>query len=82
MSGGNIKKEPLGEIYRNSPLFKDLRDAGKLEGKCGRCEFREICGGSRARAYALTGNAFAEEPCCVYEPKRAAKPEETVMAGD
>ena len=81
VSGGNIKKQSLGDIYRNSPLFKDLRDASKLEGKCGRCEFREICGGSRARAYAVTGNAFAEEPCCVYEPKRAAKPEEA-LAGD
>jgi radical SAM protein len=81
ISGGNIKKQSLGEIYRNSPLFKDLRDAGKLEGKCGRCEFREICGGSRARAYALTGNAFAEEPCCVYEPKRASKPAGAVKAG-
>ncbi len=81
VSGGNIKKESLGDIYRNSPLFKDLRDASKLEGKCGRCEFREICGGSRARAYAVTGNAFAEEPCCVYEPKRAAKPE-VAIAGD
>lgn len=83
ISGGNIRKQSLGEIYRNSPLFKDLRDADKLEGKCGRCEFRDICGGSRARAYALTGNAFAEEPCCVYEPKRAQKPEKAAaMAGD
>jgi AdoMet-dependent heme synthase len=81
ISGGNIKKQSLGDIYRNSPLFKDLRDPGKLEGKCGRCEFRDICGGSRARAYAITGNAFAEEPFCVYEPKRAVKPE-PAMAGD
>lgn len=70
VSGGNVRKQSLGDIYRNSPLFKDLRDASKLEGKCGRCEFREICGGSRARAYAVTGNALAEEPCCVYEPRQ------------
>jgi radical SAM protein len=82
ISGGNVRKQSLADIYRNSPLFKDLRDASKLEGKCGRCEFRDICGGSRARAYALTGNAFAEEPFCVYEPKRAAKPEEAAVAGD
>ena len=87
ISGGNIKKQSLGEIYRESPLFKDLRNAGKLEGKCGRCEFREICGGSRARAYAMTGNAFAEEPCCAYEPKRTVKPEQqqearAIAAGD
>jgi AdoMet-dependent heme synthase len=82
ISSGNIKKQSLGEIYRNSPLFKDLRNAAKLEGKCGRCEFREICGGSRARAYAVTGNALAEEPCCVYEPKRATNPQTNAVAGD
>jgi radical SAM protein with 4Fe4S-binding SPASM domain len=72
--GGNIRTESLGDIYRNSPLFRELRDESLLEGKCGRCEFREVCGGSRARAYALTDNAFAEEPCCAYQPKRAANP--------
>jgi radical SAM protein with 4Fe4S-binding SPASM domain len=70
ISGGNVRREALSDIYRNSPLFRSLRDSGNLHGKCGRCEFREICGGSRARAYALTGDLFAEEPCCVYEPKR------------
>jgi radical SAM protein len=72
--GGNIRTESLGDIYRNSPLFRELRDESLLEGKCGRCEFREVCGGSRSRAYALTDNAFAEEPCCAYQPKRAANP--------
>lgn len=72
VSGGNVRKQSLAEIYRNSPLFRSLRDSKNLEGKCGRCEFREVCGGSRARSYALTGNMFAEEPCCVYEPKRQA----------
>jgi len=75
LSGGNIREQSLGDIYRNSHLFRDLRDESLLEGKCGRCEFREICGGSRARAYALTGNAFAEEPCCIYEPKRQSVPQ-------
>jgi radical SAM protein len=70
VSGGNVRKQPLREIYRNSSLFRSLRDSKKLEGKCGRCECREICGGSRARSYAMTGNMFAEEPGCVYEPKR------------
>lgn len=55
-----------------TPLFRSLRDSRNLRDKCGRCEFREICGGSRSRAYALTGDIFAEEPCCVYEPKRQA----------
>lgn len=68
-SAGNIRHEPLAAIYRESPLFVALRDTDKLEGKCGACEFKQICGGSRARAYALTGNAFAQEPCCSYIPR-------------
>jgi radical SAM protein len=66
---GNIRDTPLADIYRNSPIFKSLRDTSKLEGKCGACEYKEICGGSRARAYALTGDPLAQEPCCIYEPK-------------
>ena len=60
--------EPLADIYQNSPLFLSLRDSSQLKGKCGRCEFREVCGGSRARAFALTGDPLAEEPCCTYIP--------------
>jgi radical SAM protein len=59
----------LRDVYQKSPIFCGLRDADRLEGKCGRCEFRRICGGSRARAYALTGNPYAEEPDCVYQPR-------------
>jgi AdoMet-dependent heme synthase len=66
---GNIREKPLAEIYRNAPIFKALRDTGRLEGKCGACEYKEICGGSRARAYALTGDPLAQEPCCIYQPK-------------
>lgn len=66
---GNIRETPLAEIYREAPIFKALRDTSKLEGKCGACEFKEICGGSRARAYALTGDPLAQEPCCIYQPK-------------
>ncbi len=66
---GNVREMPLAEIYREAPIFKALRDTSKLEGKCGACEFKEICGGSRARAYALTGNPLAQEPCCIYQPK-------------
>ncbi len=73
ISGGNIRKQSLAEIYRYSPLFVELRKAENLNGKCGECEFREICGGSRARAYALTGDMFAEEPCCVYLPRRGTE---------
>jgi radical SAM protein with 4Fe4S-binding SPASM domain len=66
---GNIRETPLSEIYRNAPIFKSLRDTSKLEGKCGACEYKEICGGSRARAYAVTGDPLAAEPCCIYQPK-------------
>ncbi|MBZ5574254.1 MAG: TIGR04053 family radical SAM/SPASM domain-containing protein, partial [Acidobacteriia bacterium] len=69
VSAGNIRKQSLTEIYRLSPLFVSLRDSKNLKGKCGICEFREVCGGSRARAYALTGDVFAEEPCCVWQPE-------------
>lgn len=66
---GNIRETPLGDIYRNSPIFKALRDTSQLQGKCGVCEYKEICGGSRARAYAVTGNSLAQEPCCIYQPR-------------
>lgn len=69
LSAGNIRRQPLKTIYRESPLFLGLRDPDQLEGKCGKCEFRLICGGSRARAHALTGNPFGEEPCCAYVPR-------------
>jgi radical SAM protein len=73
VSAGNVRTQSLADLYRHSPLFKAMRDTANLDGKCGRCEFKEICGGSRARAYALTGDIFAEEPYCVYEPKRKTK---------
>ena len=61
---GNVRTDSLIELYRNDDFFVDLRDDSKLEGACGVCGFKETCGGSRSRAYALTGNAFAEEPFC------------------
>jgi len=69
LSAGSIREQPLETIYRESSLFRNLRDVSQLEGKCGACEFKQICGGSRARAYALTGNPLGEEPCCAYVPK-------------
>jgi radical SAM protein len=71
MKAGNVREQSLADIYRQSPLFTALRRTESLKGKCGVCEFREVCGGSRARAYALTNDAFAEEPCCVWQPKAA-----------
>lgn len=69
LRAGNIRSQPLAEIYRNSPLLQALRDPSRLGGKCGACEFRDICGGSRARAYALTGDALAADPSCLYQPR-------------
>ena len=69
VAAGNVRKQSLTELYRYSPLFVSLRDSANLKGKCGVCEFREVCGGSRARAYALTGDVFAEEPRCIWQPK-------------
>lgn len=69
VSCGNIKETPLLEIYRNSPIMRQLRDKSLLKGKCGVCEFKEICGGSRARAYAVTGDYLESDPACSYIPK-------------
>jgi len=66
---GNVRETAISEIYRHSRLFRELRDPSLLKGRCGRCEYRRVCGGSRARAYTLMGDYLAEEPCCVYEPK-------------
>jgi heme b synthase len=70
---GNVRQQPLAEIYYQSPLFQTLRDLDRLAGKCGVCEFRRACGGCRARAYSLTGNIMAEEPYCVYQPGAVAE---------
>jgi MoaA/NifB/PqqE/SkfB family radical SAM enzyme len=71
VTAGVFPRDSLAETYRGSPLFKELRDPSRLGGKCGICEFRQVCGGSRARAYAFTGDWLAEEPCCVYRPAAA-----------
>ena len=68
LKAGNVKQQRLADIYRESPLFVNLRDPNNLQGKCGRCEFRELCGGSRARAWAMTGDVFASDPLCAYQP--------------
>ncbi|MDS9472542.1 TIGR04053 family radical SAM/SPASM domain-containing protein [Sporosarcina pasteurii] len=66
---GNIREQSLADIYQNSPVMKDLRDKSKLKGKCGVCEFKNICGGSRSRAYAVTGDYLESDPYCAYIPK-------------
>ncbi|MER5729799.1 TIGR04053 family radical SAM/SPASM domain-containing protein [Streptomyces sp. NPDC002138] len=68
VSAGNVKNHPLTEIYRGSALFTTLRDPELLRGKCGACEFKTVCGGSRSRAYGFTGDVLAADPYCAYEP--------------
>jgi len=68
LKAGNVKQQSLGEIYRTSELFIDLRNSDNLNGKCGRCDYRELCGGSRARAWAMTGDVFGSDPLCAYQP--------------
>ncbi len=67
---GDIRKEPFSKIWYNSKIFKEMRDWDKYHGRCGICEYRKICGGCRARSYALSGDYLAEEPFCIYQPKR------------
>jgi len=67
---GNVQKQSFAEIWENSEVFRNLRDLSKYGGKCGRCEFIKVCGGCRARAYEATGDYLAEEPLCLYQPKR------------
>lgn len=69
ISAGNVRVSPLAALYRDSELFQRLRDPSQLKGRCGRCEYREFCGGSRSRAYAMTGDMLNEDPGCLYEPK-------------
>ncbi len=70
LSAGNVRASSLAHIYRNSPLFCALRDPEQLTGKCGDCPFRIVCGGSRARAYAATGDPLASDPLCIYQPRQ------------
>jgi radical SAM protein with 4Fe4S-binding SPASM domain len=73
LSAGNVRKDSLAEVYRTSPLFTRLRNPDELSGRCGRCEYRRICGGSRSRAFALTGDPFRTDPWCGYEPRGDTK---------
>lgn len=73
LSAGSVRSESAVSLYRESSLFRDLRDPFALKGKCGRCEFREICGGSRARAHAVSGDHLESDPSCPYEPAPARR---------
>jgi radical SAM protein len=81
-SAGNVRSDDPVEVYREHPLFRSLRDPDRLKGKCGVCEYREVCGGSRARAYALTGDPLEAEPFCTHVPARYARMVERGAAED
>lgn len=68
VTAGSVREQSLVDVYRQAPLFQSLRSPDAFEGRCGRCEFRYVCGGSRSRAYAVTGSPLGEEPFCTYEP--------------
>ena len=65
---GNVREQDIVDVYRNHPVFKDLRNYENLKGKCGICDYRDVCGGQRGRAYGVTGDYLETDPACVYEP--------------
>jgi radical SAM protein len=68
ISAANVREQDVVDVYRNHPLFTNLRDVTKLKGKCGICEYRDVCGGQRGRAYGVTGDYLESDPACVYQP--------------
>lgn len=81
LAAGNVRDRNPVEIYRESPMFTTLRNANDFGGRCGVCSYHRICGGSRARAYAATGDALAEDPLCSYDPSAEAG-HRGVVSGD
>ena len=82
LEAGDLRHQDFASVWNSSPLFESLRDLDNLKGKCGVCEFQNVCEGCRARAYGCTGDYLAEEPFCLYQPaasRRAAT--ELVAAG-
>jgi radical SAM protein with 4Fe4S-binding SPASM domain len=74
LSVGNVKTQDVVRLYREAPLLVRLRDPARLNGRCGACEYRTICGGSRTRAWAVTGDPFEADPLCPYQPPTAVPP--------
>lgn len=68
LSAGNVRRDDVVEIYRRATLFRALRDPQMFGGRCGRCEYSSLCGGSRARAFSTSGDPLAEDPLCLYQP--------------
>lgn len=73
LAAGRVRDDSAVRIYREAPLFRELRDPDALRGKCGSCEFREVCGGSRARAYAVSGDHLGPDPSCPYAPAGSSR---------
>jgi heme b synthase len=71
---GDVRQQAFKDVWFNSLVFQQLRQPDLLKGKCGRCEYRRVCGGCRARAYAATGDYLEEEPYCIYQPRQAGRP--------
>ncbi|MBN1452374.1 MAG: TIGR04053 family radical SAM/SPASM domain-containing protein [Anaerolineales bacterium] len=69
LTAGLVRENDVVDVYRNHPLFKELRDYSRLKGKCGICDYRDVCGGQRGRAYGITGDYMETDPACAYEPK-------------
>lgn len=69
LTAGNVRSDDVINVYRHSPLFMDLRSPDKIKGRCGVCEYRDVCGGQRGRAYGLTGDYLESDPACVYIPQ-------------
>ena len=69
MIAGDLRKQTFADIWEHAEVFRQLREPDNLKGKCGCCEFRNVCMGCRARAFAATGDFLDEEPFCVYQPK-------------
>jgi radical SAM protein with 4Fe4S-binding SPASM domain len=82
-TAGDLRRDRFADVWRDAPVFRTLRE-GELGGKCGRCEFRQLCGGCRARAFATSGDLLAADPSCAYEPSGEAplvEPQRTVTYG-
>jgi radical SAM protein len=73
LAAANVRESRLAAVYRTAPVFHALHDPTQFEGRCGYCEYKALCGGSRARAYGVQGNPLAEDPFCEYEPKKPAE---------
>jgi len=71
ITAGNVRSDDVVEVYRHSQLFTDLRAPEKIKGRCGLCEYRDVCGGQRGRAYGLTGDYLESDPACLYVAQAA-----------